>query len=193
MDGSQHKVGWKNSTWPSTEEIIKIDKEKDQLAFDNGVQMIRIDCRQSRFSYIRKNIENSILSNIFDLSLVDWIDCDRKSQKSLIYEVCETYNQNPTIELSDIANCFGISVATVRTYLHKGAELAICCYKKKKSRKAIPIKAIATSSKKQYDFNSIRQCRTFLSKYIKEQYTQNKIQIACETGTPYKGFYFEYA
>lgn len=66
MDGGFHKD-------PKTKET---DCIKDNLAKQHDIEIIRIDCdykkASQRFSYIRDNVVNSKLSNILDLSNVDW-------------------------------------------------------------------------------------------------------------------------
>ena len=48
------------------------DMLKDKLAGEHDITVIRIDCRESERNFIQKNLENSILSELFDLSKVDW-------------------------------------------------------------------------------------------------------------------------
>lgn len=66
MDGGQHKEPWR----------MAIDAEKDNLANQNGIEVIRIDCdyksAKNRFRYIRDNVIQSKLSSILDLNIVDW-------------------------------------------------------------------------------------------------------------------------
>lgn len=59
----------------SKEELIYRDKMKDKLAIDNGYKIIRIDCNykmENRLEYCSKNIIDSALADIYQLSDVEW-------------------------------------------------------------------------------------------------------------------------
>lgn len=116
MDGGQHKYN------------LDTDKEKDELAFNNGVYVIRIDCdyknANKRFSYIRDNIINSELSKIIDLSFVNWQAINVKIlTTSLTKEVCDLRNKGYTN--GEIANQLGVSKSTVIEHLRYGNEIGI--------------------------------------------------------------------
>lgn len=72
MDGYHHKDS----------KQMMIDKEKDKIAFENDVEVIRIDCdyitEKKRFSYIQRNVVNSKLSDILNLKNVDWNEINTK-------------------------------------------------------------------------------------------------------------------
>lgn len=105
----------------------KRDKIKDMLAEQHGIILIRINCEKSDCTYISKNILNSQLSDIFDLSNIDWELCDKNSQKNIIKEVCDYYQITPlsTYELADL---FNLNIATIRRYLKKGTLFNWCNY-----------------------------------------------------------------
>ena len=115
--------------------------------------MIRIDCKMSRFSYIKKNIMNSKLCELFDFSLVDWTDCDIKSQKLILVSVCDYYNKHHC-SITEISHVFGLSTHTISSYLVKGNKLGICSFKVYDTLKK-PITAYCLSSGNFYDFQSI--------------------------------------
>lgn len=188
MDGAQHYTTCSGSSWVSYEDNQKNDKEKDTLAKENNVNMVRIDCKIARFSYIKKNIMASKLSELFDFSLIDWTDCDRKSQKSMIFDVCEYYNKFHC-SIKEIANAFDLHNSTIRHYLIKGNELGLCSFKIRDTQRK-PIRAYCISSGDSYDFQSIVDCSAYLTKVFGCNYFGNEIGKACKTGKPYKGFIF---
>lgn len=127
MDGA---VGHGEIQYKSTKrdtEGLQRDLIKNELAKVNGIELIRIDCKKSDRKYISKNIVNSRLSEILDLSQIDWTKCDRNSQKNLVKEVCDYYEETHE-KLSVMSKIFKISEPTVRTYLRKGNEFGWCNY-----------------------------------------------------------------
>lgn len=188
MDGAQHYGLSNGSSWIAYKTNQKNDKEKDLLAIKNNVNMIRIDCKMSRFSYIKKNIMNSKLCELFDFSLVDWTDCDIKSQKSILVSVCDYYNKHHC-SITEISHVFGLSTHTISSYLVKGNKLGICSLKVYDTLKK-PITAYCLSSGNSYDFQSIGDCSDYLTKLFGYNYFGNEIGRACKTGKPYKGFLF---
>ena len=77
MDGG---LGHGNHKYKSSEIDIggkQRDLIKDQLAEINGITLVRIDCINSNFEYIKTNILTSLLNNIFDLNQIDWEICEK--------------------------------------------------------------------------------------------------------------------
>ena len=63
--------------------------------------MIRIDCiyeNHDRYDYILNNILNSKLSEILPLNQIDFDEANRKSQKSLLVEACNLWNEGFTAQ-----------------------------------------------------------------------------------------------
>ncbi len=126
----------KNSRY-SIEDTIYRDSMKDSLALQNGYEVIRIDCnymgKDNKDKICKKNILSSKLSSIFDLNAIDWDFVIIESQKNVLYEICEMYNQN--LSSGEIAEILGYDVSTVIDYLHKGTELALCNFIPQKVRR----------------------------------------------------------
>ena len=127
MDGA---VGHGEKQYKSTKQDVegmKRDRIKDELARTNNIELIRIDCKKSNSNYISENIKNSRLNEIFDLTNVDWNECNINSQKNLIKEVCE-YRKNTKQSLRKIAEYFNLGKTTVRRYLICGSQFGWCEY-----------------------------------------------------------------
>ena len=125
MDGDLH---FKDSAWDDVENVRQNDNYKDCLCREHGVQMIRIDCKDSSANEIRNNILQSELNTIFDLNNIDWNICEINATKSRIKKVCEYYADNPTITQLELAEIFSTSRDVIRDYLYRGASLGFCEY-----------------------------------------------------------------
>jgi hypothetical protein len=129
MDGGLgHGYGKHHKSSLTIEDLKERDIEKDELAIQHGIHVIRIDCNyknNNRFTYIKENIIQSELNSILDLSNINWMDCDIKSQSSLVKQVCDFYNSNKST-IKNIANNFQLSINTIKRYLTKGTEFGWC-------------------------------------------------------------------
>ena len=123
MDGALHYIESSLSDIPLVERQ-KIDVIKNNLAIQNNMRIIRIDCQKSDKEYISNNICNSELKDIFDLSVIDWDLCDKKAQNSLVKEACDLYVCGSS--LLEIANALKISVSAVRQYIKRGTKFGWC-------------------------------------------------------------------
>ena len=56
--------------------------------------MIIIDCRTSKFDFIKENILQSRLSDILDLSSIDWQEIAKGTLKNYTKIACDMYNNN---------------------------------------------------------------------------------------------------
>lgn len=99
------------------------DRYKDNLAKEKGYKVIRINADVSKIDYIKENILNSDLAGYFDLSIVDWQECDRYALKNIVKEVCCYYKQRKNESYEHVANKFHISKCTVGRYLKKGIKV----------------------------------------------------------------------
>lgn len=119
----------------SIEEQIKIDKEKDRIAHENGYIIIRIDCDYSdvsdRKNYIINNIKKSILNDMFNITSDIYDLADLKSQHSNIILFGKLWNNN-IHDYETIMNELNIkSKSTIRRYGKLCVNLGIidCTYK----------------------------------------------------------------
>jgi hypothetical protein len=118
MDGAFHYS--KNFKTRSLDEIQNIDHIKDNMALKNNHTIIRVDCNYksitNRCEYITKNICDSYLKNIFNLSIVDFKSCNLYAQSSLVKMVSDKWN-NGLKNYEDLADIFKVSDVTVRNYI----------------------------------------------------------------------------
>lgn len=112
------------------------DKEKEHLALNNNIdKYIVIDCRHSNVEWIKNKLDESILSDMFDLSNVDFCKCDEFASKNIIKEVCMYYEEHKPMLSSELSKIFKIGVTTLNSYLHKGNKIGWCNYDPKESRR----------------------------------------------------------
>lgn len=146
--GSQHYE--EPSRGRSLAEEQENDRYKEQLAKENGIgNYIVIDCRYSELEWVKNNILNSRLNELFDLSVIDWIRCEEYALKNIVKEVCEYWKNKEEWETtSDIQKIFGLSRYTVLKYLKIGNDNKWCFYNSDNSRKYGYIKASQNNKNK---------------------------------------------
>ena len=125
MDGG---IGHGNREMGMTkEDALFIDGEKDRLAKEHNVNIIRIDCNYTgsdRYDFIKNNIINSALSNVIDFSKIDFLKANTEAQSSLLIKACKFWNQGYTS--GEIATLINVSNSTVSNYLKLGSKYGIC-------------------------------------------------------------------
>lgn len=135
VNGELH---YKESRWSKSRPLDYIrdnDKIKRDLAIENGVEKyIIINCMKSDMNYIKDNILNSKLSNMFDFSKVDWNRCSLDSCTSLM-KVCSDLWNNGMRSAVEIAKEINLSKQTVITYLKKFSQLGLNDYNPKQEMK----------------------------------------------------------
>ena len=137
MDGGLGHGNRKHSkSTVSIDEQLYRDQQKELIANQYGYDVIRIDCNyighENRFECCKNAILNSNLSNIFDLSNIDWTKVDIDSQKSILFEICDLYNLG--LSSGEIASKLCLDQSTVIDYLHKGNDLNLCIFKPYKQK-----------------------------------------------------------
>lgn len=109
--------------YKTLEEEQENDRCKERLAKENGIgNYIVIDCRHSDLEWIKNNVLNSKLNELFDLSKVDWTKCEEFAINfNIVKEVCEYWNHKEDWEtIKDLAKIFNCDPATIDSYLRKG-------------------------------------------------------------------------
>ena len=122
----------------TVEESQYIDYEKDRLAEEYGIEVIRINCyygSNDRFEFIKDNILNSRLNKLFDLNKIDWIKSDIFSCSNLIKTASGYKKNNPNMTCQEIGEIMGYNNYTIIKWLNKGNELGFCYYNGKEEQR----------------------------------------------------------
>jgi len=128
--GLQHYEETQGAYWGSLEEIQSNDKDKEELAKENGIDnYIVIDCRLSDMEFIRNSILKSDLPNLLNFKMedIDWLKCHEWACNSLVKVVCDLWSGGIK-NVTKIVEESKISKSTVIKYLHRGVELGWCDY-----------------------------------------------------------------
>lgn len=136
--GNQHysyDQQFKNST-------LALQKSNDlykyNLAIDNNIvepdNYIVIDCRKSDFDYIKTNILNSKLNELFQLNDFDWEFCFKESATPTLKRVCEAWNKG-LHSYEELISELHMYRTTIQKYLSQGRKLGMCDYTRVKIKK----------------------------------------------------------
>lgn len=152
MDGEQHKNGiFKHYGGRSLEEEQINDEFKNNLARKNNIDIIRIDrscTTHDKFVSIKDNVLKSIISSLFDLSLIDWHSLSESCEKNIVKEVADYWNKkDKDTTMTDIANKFKTNRSVIRSYLKRGSKLGWCDYDPKIETKETILKNKIKNSK----------------------------------------------
>lgn len=132
VNGKQHYEESKRFTIRTLKEEQENDKSKEELALKNGIKnYIVIDCSESNLEYIKNNILDSELNELFDLKGINWNKCEEYTLKNKVKEICIYYNEHPGIFTGDLAKEFDIGKTTIISYLKGGTKLGWCKYDSK--------------------------------------------------------------
>ena len=105
------------------------DRLKKELALSNGVkEYIVIDCRKSELDFIKQNILNSKLNELFDLNKIDWLKAEEFALSNLVKRACEYKKNNTSLTTTQIGEIMRLDRHTILDYLKKGSKLGWCSY-----------------------------------------------------------------
>lgn len=125
MHGRQHYEGWNDKR--SLKEIQQTDDEKMIYAKNNKINhYVVINSSKSDMNYISNNIIESTLSELFDLSIVDWSKCLLYASSSMVVHTAKLYNEGYTN--TEISKILHVSMTTVWKWLKTAGELKLCNY-----------------------------------------------------------------
>lgn len=202
MDGVWHNVDNKMSG-QTKEESKAIDDYKDNMAKEHGIEVIRIDCDyrtlEERADYIKKNILNSKLNLLLDLSKVNWESIEMFALSNRIKEASDLWNTGSftTTELSKY-----MKIGRVSPYLKIGDKYGWCVYNPYNESRNTIIRNANSNSKEVEVFKDGISLGVFknaseISKKSEELF--GVFLYACEisrvcnnTKDQYKGFVFKY-
>lgn len=127
VHGRQHyEDGGRKSKYRTLKEEIENDRIKKELALKNGIKeddYIVIDCRKSELDFIKDNILNSRLNELFDLSIIDWNKAESFALSNLCKKACEMKRDNPNMSNVEIGKKLNRCGTTILSYLKKGTEI----------------------------------------------------------------------
>ena len=142
--GQHYNGGFEYLGGKTLKEEQENDKYKEELAVKNGInQYIVIDCRKSEPEWIKNNIMNSKLNELFDLSKIDWLKAHEFAINSnIVKDVCDYWNNKEEWETTTtLAEVFGLSRRTILEYLKKGTKLGWCEYNPQKEKSLVSSRA----------------------------------------------------
>lgn len=190
MDGSLH---YRVSNQFGLTEIDLLDrkerdKKKDLLAVQNNCIMIRINCTPETIPNIKKRIQESMLSELFDLSNIPWFDL-QYFEETLLTKICSAYNQEK-MSAEKLASQFSMDRHKVVNYLKKGTELGLCLYDPTYKSTKVEIKCTDVNTKEVVIYNSITDaCRKLIQNGI--HISKDQISDHSYLHDNYKGYIFE--
>ena len=144
VHGEQHyKNSFKNIGADTLEEVQQNDLVKYELAISNDIKPVNyivIDFRESTLEWGKEHILNSRLAEIFDLSNIDWLECENLTLGNLVKEVCDYWHKHndlnkECINTTTVGEIFNLTKNTIGKYLKKGAKLGWCNYDPKEELK----------------------------------------------------------
>ncbi|APF25263.1 hypothetical protein [Clostridium sporogenes] len=204
MDGNFH---YKNNEMngQTSQESQYIDYKKDRLAYEHGIEVIRIDSQESELNYIKNNILSSKLNDTLKLNELDWNKVEEFSLNNLVKEACNLKRNNPEMFSTEISQIIKLNYVTVIRYLKKGTKLNWCKYSAEEEMRRTSINN-AIRNKKRYSkpveiFKDNISLGTFYSCNELERQSEEKFGIkllnqniskACRNGKTYKGCIFKY-
>lgn len=179
IDGGWHFID-NNMSGRTKEESQFIDKLKDYLAIKHNIEVIRIDCNygksSNKYEYVRNNILNSELSKMFDMSLIDFEQCNKYGNTSTYLMAIQLYNSGMFFD--EICTELHIGLTTLKNYLKDGTKANLCKYKYNNRR--IPI--YCPSTKQAFASSTLlyNNSETLFGKKIKIGFANGKNTRKCQ-------------
>lgn len=206
MDGELgHEGGITHSKSKRTlEELIAIDKWKDEQHKLHGCKVIRINCSKSKLDFIKDKILKSNLSSQFEMENIDWEKADGFAWFSnLRKEVCDRWKNKEEYEtVIDMLSIFNLSRCTVIRWLKKGTKLGWCDYNPKEEMRKSASKNGKSLGKSVAVYKNGQYLKSFISLQSLEEeservfgtklYFGNVASVARGEKPQYKGFTFKY-
>ena len=118
----------------TAEESLYIDSEKDRLAKEHNITILRIDSnyeKYDRYEFIKKNVINTI-NDVINISNVDFDKANLESQQSFLIKACKMWEDG--YNSKEIYTELDVHQSTVMNYLKVGNRLGLCEYSKEESK-----------------------------------------------------------
>lgn len=117
-DGEQHyKFSPKFHKNKTMEEVIEIDKLKTSMCLKNGIDIIRINCKDVDVVKILSQLEDSELCSFLDFEKIDIEKCEEDSVLNRVKEFFYNYKSNNMLTTSDMCSVLRISTKTANKYI----------------------------------------------------------------------------
>lgn len=174
-------------TKPISSTLFRNDLIKDELAADNGFPLIRVDCYESNFEYIKHNVLTSELARIANLDNINWTALEEFCCKNIVKEVCEYKSTHPDLFSPEIGEVFHLTQSTIRHYLHTGNNLGWCKYDgkaemkrrnsiSKDSNTKIPVVIVNNLTGETVTFESMTDFVRKSNQYFESPLTHSKLE-----------------
>lgn len=202
MDGSFH---YKDNSMShnSIENAMRIDSIKNEMAKSHGINIIRIDSRISSALYLKNEIEKSILNNIFDLSIIDWVKCEEYASNNMVKEICLYYEKHKrNTNAKELSKIFQLHYCTINKYIRIGKNVgwikddidnSLLKSYQYFNPKSIAIKVVDLNNNTECYYKSKNLC---IKSFIHEKgiHMTSRILDKClNTHSDYNGYVFEFA
>ena len=198
MDGAFHYKD-NNMNGQTKEHSKQIDYYKDKIAKEHGIKVIRIDCNytfENKFEYVKNNIINSKLNDLFDLNNIDWNKINYNSTvNTLMIKICKLKHDNPNLTSSQISELLkpqnSCSKSTIIKWLRLGKELGLCAYDTDEESRIKFVEVF--KNKESLGIFKTNRCLSEQSeKLFGIKFNTQGISKACLCNKPYKNFTFKY-
>lgn len=205
--GLQHYQDTSGMYKKTLEEEQENDKLKKQLAIKNNIKnYISIDCRKSELKFIKNNILNSKLAELFDLSNIDWLQCHEYACNTLVKTTCDLWNELYNKSVRDLSKKLKMSDTTIRKYLRQGHQLGWCIYDEKVEDMKVKKKlsdsmkktfskrvAVYSNNEKISEFDSLLELERVSQDIFGTKFNHSNVSAVClEKIKLYKGYNFKY-
>ena len=107
-------------------ESLSIDYAKDKFADKYDARMIRIPIHKNEKEYVINQFEQSELSRVVNLTLIDWDKVFMFAYDNIIKEVCDYKRDHPDAFSSETAKIFKLCKDTVSKYWQYGDSVGWC-------------------------------------------------------------------
>ena len=198
MDGAFHCVENKRNA-RSLEENKNIDLEKDKIAEEHGIKIIRINCNydnKDKVEFIKNNIIESELNTLFNLNNINWKEINKLALNNLVKEVCLYYKDNDNCSTTVLTKEFNLDKSTIIKYLKQGTKLGWCNYDPKKAKQKSTLLggksvSIYKDNEKILSFVSISECFREIKNCLGIEITKYTLSKYCHIEEEYEGYIFK--